>query len=360
MSRLSRAALAAGCILGAALGAEASAQTIPPGPPIRITAVTQPGPALPQYTRVDQPLLRDALQQRSGGRIEVRLASWPEMSLGGPEIIRVVRSGQAEIGAAPLTTVSGDVPFLDGIDLAGLNPDIAQARRVAQALLPAANRELERFNTRILAIYPFPAQVLWCRTAIAGLSDLRGKRVRTFGASLNDLMEAVGAQPVSIGFPEVYGALERGVVDCAVTGTGSGNGVRWYEVTSHLYTLSVGWAVAAYYVNVQWLNRLEPAVRELLLAVMREVDEAQWQLGAAATQDGIDCNIGNRAGCRIHTLVATRPMTAVAATPADQEALRRIVAERIVPGFVRRCGARCGEVYNQSVAPITGVRYAGN
>ena len=127
-------------------------------------------------------MLRDGVPKASSGRVEVKLASWPEMNLNGPEIIRLVRSGQVDIGAAPLTTVSGDVPFLDGVDLAGLNPTIEQARKVADALVPLANKELERFNTRIIAIYPFPAQVLFCRQPVAGLADLKGRKVRTAAA----------------------------------------------------------------------------------------------------------------------------------------------------------------------------------
>jgi len=37
------------------------------------------------------------------------------------------------------------VPLLYGIDLAGLNPDIAQARKVAEAMIPVANKDLEKF-----------------------------------------------------------------------------------------------------------------------------------------------------------------------------------------------------------------------
>ena len=271
-----------------------------------------------------------------------------------------MRAGQVDIGAAPLSTVSGDVPFLDGIDLAGLHPDIDQARKTADALVPLANKELERFGSRIIAVYPFPAQVIWCRQPVASLADLKGRKIRTFGASLNDFVTAIGAQAVSIGFPEVYSALERGVADCAVTGTGSGNAAKWYEVTTSIYNLSVGWAVAAYYVNVAWWNKLEPATRELISATMKEVETAQWKLGAEATQDGLDCNAGKAEGCKIHTLVKDKPMKVVDATQDDKATLKRIVETAIIPGWVKRCGARCGETYNQVVAPITGVKFTAN
>ena len=107
---------------------------LPAGPKVKVVMVTQPGPGLPQYSTVDVPMLREGVPQKSGGRIEVELASWPERNLNGPEIIRLVRSGQVDIGAAPLATVSGDVPFLDIVDLAVLNPTIEAARKVADAL----------------------------------------------------------------------------------------------------------------------------------------------------------------------------------------------------------------------------------
>lgn len=332
--------------------------TLPPGPRLTVVAITQPLPTQPQYTRVDLPILRDAVQAASQGRIEMRLATHAERNLSGTELVRLLRSGQAEIAASTLTTLSGDVPILDMVDLAGLAPDIDTAKRIAEAMLPVVNRELERFGVRMMNIYPFPAQVVHCRAPFTTLADLRGRKVRTFGNSLVDFFTALGAQPVSIGFPEVYSALERGVVDCGITGTGSGVSARWPEVTSHISNLPVSWALSTYMVNIAWWNRQEPAVRALLEAALREAGDAQWALGAAATRDGLDCAIGNREACRIHTL-ATRPMTEVTPTPTDRAALREILQTSVLPGFVRRCGARCGEVFNEVIAPIVGVRSGG-
>ena len=111
---------------------------------ISVQAITQVAPNLPQYTKVDQPLLRDGMAAATQGRVEVTLASWPERNVSGPEVLRLVRSGQVDIAAAPLTTVSGDVPILDGVDLAGMNSDIRQARKVADAMMPVANKESTR------------------------------------------------------------------------------------------------------------------------------------------------------------------------------------------------------------------------
>src|SRR4051794_41684745 len=97
----------------------AFAQELPPGPPIAIQMVTQLSPTIPQYTRVDIPMLREELPKRSGGRISVTLASWPERNLTGPELLRVLRAGQIDLGGIALPTVAGDAPLLGIIDLPG-------------------------------------------------------------------------------------------------------------------------------------------------------------------------------------------------------------------------------------------------
>lgn len=333
------------------------AQTLPPGPPIKIQAVTQPGPSYLQYTRVDVPLLLSGLKKASGGRIEVTLASWPERNLNGPEIIRLVRSGQVDIGAVPLGTAAGDVPLLDVVDLAGLNPTLAQARKVATAILPEVNKALEKTGTQVVATYPFPAQVFFCREPTDSVAALKGKKIRTYSPALGDLVTAFGGQPVTIGFPEVYAALERGVADCGITGTSSGNAARWFEVTKGLYALPVGYGVAMYVVNTKWWNGLDPAVRALLAKTMRDVEDAQWKLGEEASEDGISCNAGDREKCKLGKLAETNPMKVVRPTDADLKLLRIALETAVLPGWVKRCGASCGEFYNKVVAPITGVRF---
>lgn len=346
-------ALPAACLAaGMMMTSNASAQS---GPPITIQAVTQPGPALPQYTKVDVPILKEGLAQKSGGRITVTLASWPERQLNGPEIIRLVRSGQVDIGAVPLNTVAGDVPLLDVADLAGMNPTLDQARKVVNAVLPEVNKELERFGTKVVAVYPFAAQMFFCRGKVASLSDLKGKKVRTGGGSSNDFISAIGAQPTAIGFPEVYAALERGVTDCAITGTSSGNGARWYEVSDTLYALPLFWSVSMYIVNLNWWNKLDPAVRTMVEETMKAVEDAQWKLGFEATEDGISCNSGVKDACKIGRLVETKPMQVFRPAQADVDVMRTTLGDVILPAWVKRCGARCGEIYTKLVQPITGV-----
>jgi len=188
------------------------------------------------------------------------------------------------------------------------------------------------------------------------LFDLRGRgRRRTIKFVYITLAVLMGGGLVLFGIGG-GGAMQGGLVD-AITGTSSGNGAKWYEVTNSLYTLPVGWAIAGYFVNINWLDKLDPAVREFLLSTMRQVEEAQWALGREATSDGIACNSGNAAGCKIGTLVSAKPMSVSQPSDADRETVRKLLSEKVLPAWVQRCGARCGEVFNEHIAPIAGVKY---
>lgn len=331
-----------------------SAQT--GGPKIAVQAITQVTANMPQYTAVDQPLLRDGMAKATNDRVQVTLAAWPERNVNGPEVLRLVRSGQVDIAAAPLTTVSGDVPMLDGIDLAGMNSDIAQARKVADAMKPVANKELERLGIKLVATYPFSGQMLFCRKPIASLADLKGLKVRINGPSSGDLVKAMGGQPVSLAFGEVYTALERGTVDCGITGSGSGNSVKWPEVTTHLYTLPLSWSTSGYYVNLAWWNKLDPAVRAEFEKTFAAIEDAQWKLGVESTADGVACNVGRADGCKLATLVK-KPMIEVKPQANEANAVKKDLTETVLPAWVKRCGDRCGIIYNEVIAPITGIKY---
>jgi len=187
------------------------------------------------------------------------------------------------------------------------------------------------------------------------LSDLKGKKVSVPFGSAAQFVEAFGGSSVTMAFGEVVPALQNKVVDCAITGTASGNSARWYEVARGLYALPVAWSTSGYLVNLAWWNRLDPAVRGFIEAHIREVEEAQWRLGAETTEDGIACNTGARADCRIGRLVEGRTMTVARPSEADIQAVRATLSANVLPGWVRRCGERCGQLYDRLVAPVSGV-----
>ncbi len=325
------------------------------GDTIKLTTVTQTLPTLTQYTKVELPIYGQ-VPAWSNGRVSVVPSTWAEYGVQAADILNLVRQGQVEVAAAPLAQVAGQVPFLEIADLAGLSTDVKTARAVSDAVINASNAELERFGVKIIGTYPFPANIMFCKKEVASLADLRGHKIRTFGASQNDLVQSLGGQTVSIGFPEVYGALERGVADCAVTAALSGNAAKWFEVTGSMFDLALSWGTGGYYVSTAWWDGLAPDTQKFVADLYRKIEDEQWALAAAGTQDGVACNMADAANCKIGQLVpADRAMTVVKPGEADQALLRKTLSDVVIPAWVGRCGDDCSAKFDEILGPVTGL-----
>ncbi len=70
-------------------------------------------------------------------------------------------------------------------------------------------------EVHLVACGPYSRESLPARVPIRTFEDLQGKKIRSPEGLAAAVFAAAGASPVSIPFSEVYGALEKGIVDAA-------------------------------------------------------------------------------------------------------------------------------------------------
>lgn len=70
-------------------------------------------------------------------------------------------------------------------------------------------------EVHVVACGPYSREALPARTPIRTFEDLQGKKIRSPEGLAAAVFQAAGASPVSIPFSEVFGALEKGIVDAA-------------------------------------------------------------------------------------------------------------------------------------------------
>lgn len=81
---------------------------------------------------------------------------------------------------------------------------------------PRAQEEWARNGVVFGGSHSTPEYNLLCSRDIRTLEDLQGKRARVSGGSYGSFLEAAGITPVAIPSSDIYTALERGAIDCAV------------------------------------------------------------------------------------------------------------------------------------------------
>lgn len=306
------------------------------------------------FRHVYGPFWSQGLAEKTGGAITADFASLEELGLKGPEILRLLKLGVFDISHGTISYMAGEDARFEGLDLSGLTLDIDSQRKVAEAYKPVlSDRLAQAHKVKLLTLAPVTVQAFYCRESINGLADLKGKKVRVFNKTMADFVEAVGGATVNIPFAEVVPAMQRGVADCAITGTASGNTARWWEVTSYLYVLPMGWAMTFFGANIDNWNRLDPQVQEYLTTELAALEDKMWAQAAADVQDGIDCNTG--AGECDTGIPADPKMTLIDVTDADRDLHAKLMRDTVVPRWAERCGGDCAKEWNGTIGKVLGI-----
>lgn len=338
-------------LLAGVLAGPADAQAPGPAAPEPIALRVVGGLAqVNQFTRHEEPFWTRELPRLSGGRLRAEIVPFDRAGLRGQDMLSLVRLGSVPFGTVLLSQASARDPELAAVDLAGLNPDMASLRRTVASFRPTLRTLLrERHGAELLALYTYPAQVLFCKSAFAHLEDLRGRRVRTSSVAQSDWVEALGGRPVATPMAEVAVNLRNGNVDCAITGTMTGYTLGLHELTSHVHGMAVNWGLSAFVVQTAAWETLPADARALLQRELARLEAAIWADADRETREGIECNTGKR-DCG----AARGRMTEVATSPADERRRREILEGTVLPRWAQRCGDGCRAWWDRTVGAAAG------
>jgi TRAP-type transport system periplasmic protein len=314
--------------------------------------VLVPETTTPMYRELENPFWTDTVPQASDGRVTADVLAIDQMGIADNAVLRLLKLGMFDMASIAISKMAGDDPRFEGCDLAGISLDIDTARKACDAYRAVLDRLIqESWNAKVLMITTAPPQIIWCKPEIGGLADLEGKKIRVLNKSMADLLIGAGAEPININFAEVVPALQHGVVDCAVTGSLTGNTAGWPEVTDYLYPLYMGWAISVHAANLDSWNRLDPAVQGFLLEQYAAFEDKYWETMRQAMAEADKCNFGDPA-C---TMGKVADMTLVPVTDADQALHKEVMERSVLKEWVGRSGADAAAEWNETIGPVVGM-----
>lgn len=311
-----------------------------------------------EWTFLTKPFWEEMVPALSGGKIKVNLKSITELGVSGAQMIRLVKTGIADIADPVAGYAAKDVKELDALDLAGVATTWDEIIKASEAYIPIMSGILEkRMGVSVLAHWPATGQVLWCHAKVEKLSDLKGKKVRVWSATMGDFITGLGATPVNMSFAEMTPALQRGVIDCGVTGTASGNTAKLFEVADYLYELNVGWAPQIRIVNKKWFASQDPKVQEWLKKASAYFQESIALPIQKRNHDmGLWCSSGDD---RCDTTIKgfTKASMKLNRPAGDQEkaVIKQAVEKSVLPKFAKNASPQCVKDWNNSIGKALGL-----
>lgn len=305
--------------------------------------------AQPSWKDIEVGFWSKRLPEASGGKVTVDITPWNEMGLKGPEMFHLLRQRVAPITNMILSYNTGDVKINSGLDLALISPSFDESKKVVAAFRPAFEKVYEqKYGIKVLALYSLPPQILYCRSKISSLADLKGKKVRVSNTTQADFVQHFGGNDVNIAFGEVQTALQTGVVDCGLTSSTAGYKTGWHEAASHLYPIPINWQLVGYFANLGEWQKFSPELRNFLTEQFKKLEGEISVAHEKEADTGIDCLTG-RAPC---PLGPPGRMQLVEVTEADKAARREAVEKTILPRWARTCDAECIDAWNSSIGKM--------
>lgn len=347
MRGIGRSALLA---MAAAVGL-ASGSAMAQDKPVQLKAVGTWG-NLSNWQKLEKPFWETELAAATGGAITGEAKPQTELGVKGFEVMRLLKLGVFDVAHALPIYVAEDA-VIEGIDLAGVASDFKTSRAVADAYRDVLAEALQKnYGAKLLNHYPFPAQVFYCKSPITGIGDLKGKKIRVQGASQGDFVEAVGGSPVTIAFAEVVPAMQKGVVDCGITGTMPGYKAKWFEVATHLFALPVGYTITFTAINENSWKKLTESQQKMLLEASKAFEEKGWKVIEEENDEGIACGTGT-GDCSVG---APGKMTLVKPSDADLKARETALTDGVLKKWAARCGAECVKQWNETVGKVVNLK----
>lgn len=311
--------------------------------------------SLSLYQNFEKPFWGEHLSEASNGQVTADVTTFDQMGLKGGEIFNLLSQGVFDVGSTVGDYTVSHAPELAGMDIPMMAPDVATAKKIVEAYKPVLDDILsESFDgAKLIAAVPYPSQVVFCNADISGLADLKGKKIRASGRTTAQFLDAIGAEGVTLSFSEVPGALERGVIDCAVTGSLSGYSAGWHEVSTHLYPLPVGgWDYVITAMNGDKWNSLSSKLQDWLLKqVHTHYEKPVWSAAVKKSEEGVACLTGKGECHRGEP----GDMVLVEATREDFAFARRKLEDDVLPAWAGSVDAEAVKRWNETIGKVTGL-----
>lgn len=266
MNKLVTGLLTAGALCVGAMAAQAADTTL------RISL------QLPLKSHLGQNLVlfKDEVEKNSGGSIAVEIYDSAQL-YKDKEVPQAVGSGAIEMGVASLTRYVGDIPAVDIF----YQPFLFDSEdKVRKAVAPGSPVR----GPIDAAIAETGSTVLWWQAYGGAImlsnggpvktpADMAGKKVRVFGKTLGDFVEAAGGAPTIISGSEQYLAYQRGTVDIGMTGVSGVQSRSLWEVMDTITVTNNADIEFIVVANTEFWNGLPQEHRDIIAAAATKAEQ---------------------------------------------------------------------------------------
>lgn len=230
---------------------------------------------------------KKAVEDGSGGSIEVQL--YPSAQLGGEvESVKNLQLGTLEATIVSTSNLSSfyenyqvfSVPYLfKSVECSFEVMDSEVGKNFADDLV-------EQASLRVLGYPTFGGRHLFNTVrAVKTVDDVAGLKVRAPDKLLEATWRQLGANPVPLPFPEVFNALQQGVIDGDANPLASIVTFKWYEAARYVSLTNTAVGIGVLLISEPFFQSLPEEHQTLVIEAGRIGTEANRQSEARLNEE---------------------------------------------------------------------------
>ena len=224
---------------------------------------------LPIKSHLGQNLLlfKQEVETKSNNSIKIEIYDSAQL-YKDKEVPAAVGSGSIEAGVASLTRYVGDIPALDIFYQPFLFDSEEKVRKAVEkgsAIRGPIDEAIKGTGSTVLWWQAYGGAIMLSNGGpISNPGDMKGKKVRVFGKTLGQFVEATGGAPTLISGSEQYLAYQRGTVDVGMTGVSGVKSRKLYEVMDTITVTNHADIEFIVVVNTNWWSGLSDEQRKII------------------------------------------------------------------------------------------------
>jgi TRAP-type C4-dicarboxylate transport system substrate-binding protein len=211
------------------------------------------------------------LEKASNGSVTVSLHLGGSLPIAGNNITQAVSQHVVQLADDGFAT--GNIPITAVLRLPMLLLSVSDMLKAMAILRPYLDQDYAKKGILVLGQYTYPFQVIWGRKKITSPDDIKGLKLRVTSVEEGEFIRRFGGTPITMNTADVAAALDRGVVDGALTAS-SGGGITWQDLLHWRYGFPTSFVNSTFVVNQVDVEKLPPALGKALPGIADEA--AQW------------------------------------------------------------------------------------
>jgi TRAP-type C4-dicarboxylate transport system substrate-binding protein len=185
------------------------------------------------------------------------------------DVIRKMRVGQMDSGLVTTTGLSQAVPSVAVLNAPGVINSYRQLEAVQKEMSEEWKDTLlknERNPIRLMAWWEAGRYRYFSKGPLNSVEDVKKHRAWVWPDShvLKEIWRAVGTTGVPLGVPDVFGALQTGMVDLVVNTPAALVALRWHLKLDHMTRSSFGVLLLSWVMNDSLWKELPPEAKQVI------------------------------------------------------------------------------------------------